>query len=104
MITTWRTAVDSRKTPHHLDAFWEKPTIRPPLSWDKLTQQWKLALLGKEGIQLETLLNGPTAALTYPPQPVYEKPVDNDTQAIERERKVRKTIKGKLAESMQEDR
>ena len=40
---------DARKTPLYIDAFWEKQTISPLLSWDKWSQQWKLALLAKEG-------------------------------------------------------
>ena len=60
--------------PDHVDAFWEKTTAIPPLTWDKWTQQWKLALLAKEGIQLENLLNDPPTAITYPPEPIYEEP------------------------------
>ena len=67
-----QSAADSRKTPLHIDAFWEKPTIAPPLSWDKWTQQWKLALLVKEEIHLETLINGPPSAVTYPPEPTLK--------------------------------
>ena len=52
-------AAVSRKTYVHNDAFWEKATITSPLLLEKRTQQWKLALLAKEGIQLEILLNGP---------------------------------------------
>ena len=80
---------DSKKTPLHIEAFWEKLTATPPLTWDKWTQQWKLALLAKERIQLDTLLDDPTATVTYPPEPVYEEPVENHTQATERDRKVR---------------
>ena len=82
-------ATDSKKTPLHIEAFWEKLTAKPPLTWDKWTQQWKLALLAKEGIQLDTLLDDPPATVTYPPEPVYEEPVENHTQATERDRKVR---------------
>ena len=67
-----QSAVDTRKTPPHANAFWEK--------W---TQQWKLALSAKEGIQLEILLNGPPTVVFYPPEPVYEEPVENYTQATE---------------------
>ena len=56
---------------------------------DKWTEQWKLALLAKEGIQLENLLNDPPSTVTYPPEPTYEEPVENHTQATERDRKVR---------------
>ena len=83
-----QSAVDTRKTLFHIVAFWEKPTITPLLSWDKWTQQWNFALLAKEGIQLETLLNGPPLAVTYPSEPAYEEPVENHTQATEMDRKV----------------
>ena len=56
---------------------------------DKWTQQWKLALLAKEGIQLDNLLNDPSSTVTYPPEPTYEEPVENHTQATENDRKVR---------------
>ena len=84
-----QSAAESKKTPLHIEAFWEKPTATPPLTWDKWHQQWKLALLAKVGIQLDNLLNDPPAAVTYPPEPTYEEPVENHTQATERDRKVR---------------
>ena len=83
-----QSAADSKKTPLHIEAFWEKPTVTPPLTWEKWTQQWKLALLAKEGVQLDTLLNDPPGTVTYPPEPTYEEPVENHTQATERDRKV----------------
>ena len=84
-----QSATESKKTPLHIETFWEKPTATPSLTWDKWTQQWKLDLLAKEGIQLDNLLNDPPAAVTYPPEPIYEEPVENHTQAAERDRKVR---------------
>ena len=84
-----QSAADSKKTPLHIEAFWEKPTAAPSLTWDKWTKQWKLALLAKEGIQLDNLLNDPPSTVTYPPVPTYEDPVENHTQATERDRKVR---------------
>ena len=83
-----QSAVDSRKINLPIDSSWEKLTITPPFSWDIWTQQWKLTLVAKEGIQLESLLNGPPPAVTFPPQPVYEGPVEIHTQATERNRKV----------------
>ena len=74
-----QSAAESKKTPLHVDAFWEKPAAAPPLVWDMWTQQWKLALLVKEGIQLENLLNDP-------PEPTYKEPVENHTQATEGEK------------------
>ena len=84
-----QSATDSKKTPLHIEAFWEKPTATPSLTWDKWTQQWKLALLAKEGIQLDNLLNDPPTTVTYPPEPTYKDPLKNHTQATERDRKVR---------------
>ena len=49
-----------------------------------------MALLAKEGIQLDNLLNDHPSTETYPPEPTYEEPVENHTQATERDRKVRK--------------
>ena len=83
-----QSATDSKKTPLHIEAFWEKPTATPSLTWDKWTQQWKLALLAKEGIQLDNLLNDPPLTVTYPSELTYEDPVENHTQATERDRKV----------------
>ena len=85
-----QSATDSKSTPLHIEAFWEKLTATPPPpTWDKWTQQWKLALLPKEGIQLDTLIDDPPATVTYAPEPVYEEPVENHTQVTERDRKVR---------------
>ena len=84
-----QSASDSKETPLHIEAFWEKTTATPSLTWIKWTQQWKLALLAKEGIQLDTLLSDPPATVTYPPEPTYEATVENHTQATERDRKVR---------------
>ena len=84
-----QSATEPKKKPLHVDAFWENPTATPPLTWDKWTQQWKLALLAKEEIQLEDLLNDPPATVTYPPEPTHEEPVENHTQATERDRKTR---------------
>ena len=76
-----QSAVDSRKNPLHIHVFWEKPTITPPLLWDKWMQHWKLALLAKKGIQLENLINRLPPTVTYPPKTTYKEPVENHTQA-----------------------
>ena len=81
-----QSAADSKKTPLNIEAFCEKPTATPPLTWDKGIQQWKLSLLAKEEIQLDNLLNDPPSTITYSPEPNYEEPV---TQATERDWKVR---------------
>ena len=83
-----QSAVLRWNTPILIDAFWEKTTITPPLSWDKWTQQWKSALIAKEGIRLETLLNEQSTTVTYPPEPLYEEPVEKHIQSNKRDRKV----------------
>ena len=82
-----QSAAESKKTSLHVVAFWEKSTATPSLTWEKWTQQWKLALLAKEGIQLDNLLNDPPTGVSYPPKPTYEEPVENHTQATERDKK-----------------
>ena len=77
----------SRKTPLHIDALWEKATITPTQSCENRTHQGKLALLAEKGIQLPILPNGPPSGDVYPPEPVYEKPDENHTQAMEKDRK-----------------
>ena len=46
----------TKRTPLGIDPFWDKPTPDPPLRWEKWTVQYKLALLAKENIILDTLL------------------------------------------------
>ena len=80
-----QSAAESKRKHLYVDAFLEKPTATPPVTWDKWTQQWKLALLAKEGSLLDNLLNDSPTAVTYPPEPTYEEPVENHTQATERD-------------------
>ena len=61
--------------------FAEKAKFTPGLSWEKFTRQWKLALLAKEDIHLETLLNGPTEGVDYTQEPTYEEHKQHLTQA-----------------------
>ena len=49
----------------------------------------EIGIAGERRDQLETFINGPPPAVTYPPEPTYEEPVENHTQATERDRKVR---------------
>ena len=69
----------SRKIILHIDVFWEKSTVTPPLLWEKWTTQWNPALLAKEGLHLETLLNGQPAVFDYPREPTYKEAVEGHT-------------------------
>ena len=79
---------DLRKTPLHVEAFWDKSTISPPLSSEKWTTQWKLKNLAKEGIHLETLLDCPAAGVDYPPKQTYDEALDGHIQSTERDPKI----------------
>ena len=48
-------------------------------------------MLAKERIHLKTLLNRPPTTVTDPSEPVFEEPVEQHTQATERDRKIRKS-------------
>ena len=78
-------SVDARKTPLHINAFWEKATIASARSWEKWTQQWNFALLADEGIQNDVISKGPPSVVICPPELVYEEPAQNHTQATERD-------------------
>ena len=45
-----------KRTPLVIDAFWDKPTADPLPRWEKWRVQYKLALMAKENIILDTLL------------------------------------------------
>ena len=49
-------AREPRKTPFSIEPFWERPTSDPPIRWEKWGIQVKLAILARENITLDTLL------------------------------------------------
>ena len=42
-----------------IESFWEKPTLEPPLRWDRWQIKLKLAILANEGISIDTLREDP---------------------------------------------
>ena len=54
-----------------IEPFWEKPTLEPPLQWDRWQVMLKLAIMAKEGISIDTLLDDPPDKVTLPPEPIY---------------------------------
>ena len=48
-----------------IEPFWEKPTLEPPLQWDRWQVMLKLAIMAKEGISIDTLLDDPQTKLPY---------------------------------------
>ena len=55
-----------------LEPFWEKPSVDPPLKWEKWQMQAKLALLAKENITLEFLLEPKPETVQLPCQKQLE--------------------------------
>ena len=49
----------------------------------------KLAIMAKEGISIDTLLDDPPDKVTLPPVPIYEADVENSTAQSERDRRTR---------------
>ena len=49
----------------------------------------EIGIFGKKNIQLEILLSGPHTAVTYTLERVYEKPLENNNHATERDRMIR---------------
>ena len=72
-----------------IEPFWEKPTLEPPLRWDRWQIMLKLAILAKEVISIDTLREDPPDKVTFPPEPIYENNVENSTTLSERDRKTR---------------
>ena len=56
-------------------AFWDKPTPAPPLQWEKCRVQYKLALLLKDNIILDTLLSPKPELAELPLEPIYEETI-----------------------------
>ena len=63
----------TKRTPHGIDPFWDKPTPDPPLRWEKWRVRYKLALLAKENIILDTLLGPKPEMVELPLEPIYER-------------------------------
>ena len=71
-----------------IESFWEKPTLEPPLRWDRWQIMLKLAIMAKEGISIDTLRDDPPNKVTLPPAPLYDDNVENSTSQGERDRKI----------------
>ena len=66
----------TKRTPLGIDPFWDKPTPDPPLRWEKWRVQYKLALLAKENIILDTLLGPKPDTVELPLEPIYEETIN----------------------------
>ena len=72
-----------------IEFFWEKSTLEPPLRWDRWQITLKLAIMAKEGISIDNLLEDPPNRVTLPPETIYEDDVENSTAQSKRDRRIR---------------
>ena len=72
-----------------IEPFWDKPSADPPLKWEKWQMQAKLALLAKENITLDTLLEPKPETVQLPLEPIYEDILTVSSAQSERERLAR---------------
>ena len=77
------------RTPLGIDPFRNKPTPDPPLRWEKWRVQYKLALLAKENIILDTLLGPKPEIVEFLLKPIYEETIVGASAQSERETNAR---------------
>ena len=79
----------NKRTTLGMDAFWDRTTPAPPLRWEKWRVLYKLALLAKENIILDTLL-GPKPDMVDLPLDLFDEETIFGSSALsERERNTR---------------
>ena len=61
----------------------------PPFRWEKRRVQYKLVLLAKENIIVDTLLGQKPEMVDLPLEPIYEETIAGSSAESERERNVR---------------
>ena len=72
-----------------IEPFWDKPTLEPPLRWDRWQIMLKLTIIAKEGISIDILLEDPPDKDILPPESIYEDDVENSTSQSERDQRIR---------------
>ena len=78
-----------KQTPLGIEPFWEKPSADPPLRWEKWQMQAKLALLAKENITSDILLEPKPENVQLPLELIYESTKTGSSAQSERERLAR---------------
>ena len=76
----------TKRTPLGINPFSDKPTPDPPLRWEKWRVQYKMTLLAKENIILDTLLGPKPEMVELPLEPIYEETIVGASAQSERER------------------
>ena len=81
-----QSARESRKTPLSIEPFWEWPSSDPPIRWENWRIQVKLAILAREYITLDTLLQPKPTTVRLPAEPKYEMAIEDATEETEGDR------------------
>ena len=84
-----QSARESRKIALSIEPFWERPTSDPPIRWEKWRFQVKLAILARENITLDTLLQPKPTTVKLLVEPKYELAIEEATEYTERDRQIR---------------
>ena len=79
----------NKLTSLRIDAFWDKPTRDPPLRWEKWRVQYKLALLAKQNIILDTLFGPKPEMVELPLEAIYKEIIVGSSAPSQRERNSR---------------
>ena len=87
--TTWRSQLENLEKPLSIEPFWDRPTSEPPIRWEKWRIQVKLAILAREKITVDTLLQPKPTTVRLPAVPKYEMPIEDATDDTERDRQIR---------------
>ena len=82
-------ARESRNTPLSIEPFWECPTSDPPIRWEKWRIKVKLAILARENITLDILIQPKPTTARLPAEPKNEIPIEDATNETERDRQFR---------------
>ena len=72
-----------------IEPFWERPTLKPPLRWERWRILLKLAIPAKESISNDILREAPPDEVTLPLEAIYKVNVDNSMAQSERDHRIR---------------
>ena len=62
-----------------IPSFWQNHTVGPPIPWEEWSDLFQLAIIAKENIDIENLLN--STERYHPLPPTLENPMDNESDA-----------------------
>ena len=82
-------ARESRNAPLSIEPFWERPTSDSPIRSKTLRIKVKLAILARENITLDTLLQPKPSTVRLPAEPKYEMDFEDATKDTERDLQIR---------------